>query len=74
MIWINWSAPTTAHWSSSKDAVTQLYKQRYPLYLSYGDLRIENNYEEEELRREDMDQLMGEILEGYRAIIGNQWT
>lgn len=60
--------------SSSKDAVTQLYKQRYPLYLSYGDLRIENNYEEEELRREDMDQLMGEILEGYRAIIGNQWT
>ena len=33
--------------SSSKDAVAELYHQRYPLYLSYGDLRIENNYEED---------------------------
>jgi shikimate dehydrogenase len=60
--------------SSSKEAVAELYKQRYPLYLSYGDLRIENNYEEDELLQEDMDQLMGDILEGYREIIGNQWA
>ena len=60
--------------SSGKDAIAELYKQRYPLYLSYGDVRIENNYEEDELRQADMDQLMVEILEGYREIIGNQWT
>lgn len=60
--------------SKDKDAVAELYRTRYPLYLSYADLRIENNYEEEELTKADMDQLMGEILEGYREIIGNQWA
>ena len=60
--------------SSSREAIAQLYKQRYPLYLSYGDLRIENNYMEDELTKEDMDQLMGDITGGYRAIIGTQWT
>ena len=60
--------------SSSKDAVAMLYRQRYPLYLSSADLRVENNYEEEQLRREDMDALMHEILEGYREIIGTQWA
>ncbi|MDD5952150.1 MAG: shikimate kinase [Oscillospiraceae bacterium] len=60
--------------SSSKEAVAELYKQRYPLYLSYGDVRVENNYDEDTSSQEDIDQLMGDILEGYREIIGNQWT
>lgn len=56
--------------SSSKDAVTELYKQRYPLYLSYGDLRVENN----DNNPENLKGLMDEIMEGYREIISNQWT
>lgn len=59
--------------SSSKDAVAELYRQRYPLYLSYGDLRIENNYDED-LTQEELDSLMNEILEGYHEIIGHQWA
>lgn len=59
--------------SSSKDAVAELYHQRYPWYLSYGDLRIENNYDED-LTQEELDTLMNEILEGYHEIIGNQWS
>lgn len=59
--------------SSSRDAVEKLYHQRYPLYLSYGDLRVENNYDED-LTQEELDCLMSEILEGYREIIGNQWS
>ena len=60
--------------SSSREAVAELYRQRYPLYLSYGDFRIENNYMEDELTQEEMDRLMGEIIGGYRAVIGTQWT
>ncbi len=60
--------------SSSKDAVAKLYKERYPLYLSYGDLHIENNYKAEEFTPEEEQRLMDEIMEGYREIISNQWT
>ncbi len=59
--------------SSSKDAIAALYHQRYPLYLSYGDLRIENNYDED-LSQEELDSLMNGILEGYHEIIGHQWS
>lgn len=59
--------------SSSKDAVAELYRQRYPLYLSYADLRIENNYDED-LSKEELDSLMNTILEDYYEIIGHQWS
>lgn len=59
--------------SSSAEAVEQLYRERYPLYRSYGDLWIANNYPME-ISQQELDELMRTILEGYDEILRHQWA
>lgn len=59
--------------SKDTNAVAKLYEERYPLYTKYGDLRVPNNYPME-ISKEEIDELMNIILEGYYEILRDQWT
>ena len=59
--------------SGNVDAVRDLYRERYALYRKYADFAVKNNYPLQ-ISQPETEELMRNVLEGYREILCDKWT